>query len=253
MCKESTFLNVDFIFKKKDNNLYMYSCLVGSIQKNGVFMKRSFERILFVIGMGIVFLGNFLPVVNVNAAGEDEYEDEEYLEEDDEIEESNEYSDDVATYSNDEATDSEAEGTEDAVAESDMADTTEATVEEDALADLTEESSDEEEAPEEPDYKNVFGAAVYYNEPGTAQISTFMVIVWLASLAGIITFLLVKHAAGDVVSWLVGAAFGIAAIVAISSEHSCSMFAWASVGAYVILVGYIVALVGIVKNAIKTK
>lgn len=251
MCKESTFLNVDFIFKKKDNNLYMYSCLAGSIQKNGVFMKRSFERILFVVGMGIVFLGNFLPVVNVNAAGEDE----EYLEEDDddEIEESNEYSDDVATYSNDEATDSEAEGTEDAVAESDMVDTTEPEVVEDAVADSTEDSSDAEEVADEPDFKNVFGAAVYYNESGTAQISTFIVIVWLASLAGIITFLLVKNAAGDVVSWLVGASFGIAAIVAISSELSCSMFGWASVGTYVILVGYIVSLVGIIKNAIKVK
>src|SRR5574344_914626 len=55
---------------------------------------------------------------------------------------------------------------------------------------------------------SLFTAGVYFNEPGTAFISTFLYIVWLASIAGVIVFFTSHFILSDFITWLIGCGFG---------------------------------------------
>lgn len=100
---------------------------------------------------------------------------------------------------------------------------------------------------------NVFTGAAYFNQPGIAYISTFMVIVWLAALAGIILYFLSDFMVGDFVAWLVGAAFGVAQTVAMCLycvDNEYGLFSWIFAGSFVVFVGMTLALVGLILQAI---
>jgi len=102
--------------------------------------------------------------------------------------------------------------------------------------------------------KNVFGAAAVLNyaEPdaGYAFNATFIIIVWLMSIAAIASFVFSANFVVDVLVWLIGAGFGIASMITLPSFVEVSMFSYMSVGSYIIFVGWTVALVGWVLSAI---
>ena len=55
--------------------------------------------------------------------------------------------------------------------------------------------------------KNVFGAASYFNKAPSAYNSTFIVITWLCSIAGIALFFCTKTIVGDIIVTLLALAF----------------------------------------------
>lgn len=102
---------------------------------------------------------------------------------------------------------------------------------------------------------NVFSGAAFFNQPGIAYISTFMVIVWLAALAGIIVYFLTNFMVGDFVAWLVGAGFGAAHAIAmcmylVENYEELGMLSWLYVGSFVTCAGFTTALVGLILQAI---
>ncbi len=102
---------------------------------------------------------------------------------------------------------------------------------------------------------NVLSGAAFFNQPGIAYISTFMVLVWLAALAGVILYFVSNFMVGDFVAWIVGAAFGVAHTVAMcmymtENYEELGTFSWIFVGSFIVCVGYTVALVGLVFQAI---
>ncbi|MBQ7158030.1 MAG: hypothetical protein IJS09_01205 [Treponema sp.] len=100
---------------------------------------------------------------------------------------------------------------------------------------------------------NVFQGASFFNEPGIAYISTFMVIVWLAALAGVVLYFVTDFMVADFIAWLVGAAFGIAHTVSMclySVENEYSLFGWIFIGSIIAFVGMTLALVGLILQAI---
>ena len=100
---------------------------------------------------------------------------------------------------------------------------------------------------------NIITAAGYYNQPGIAYITTFIVIVWLAALAGIILYFVTDVVIADFIAWLIGAAFGIANAIAMClycAENEYAVFGWVFVGSFVVFVGMTLALVGLVLQAI---
>ncbi len=100
---------------------------------------------------------------------------------------------------------------------------------------------------------NVFTGASAYNIPGYAYLATFLVVGWLASIAGIALFFITHTIVGDVVVWLIGCGFGIAELVSLFLYYEELPFLHMSAGAYVIIVGWIVALVGTVLGAAHIK
>lgn len=102
---------------------------------------------------------------------------------------------------------------------------------------------------EDEGVKNVFSAAVYFNQPGIAYISTFVVIVWLAALAGIILYFITDFVVGDFLAWLVGAAFGIAATITLSLETLENPFGYMFIGSYLTFIGYTASLVALILEA----
>ncbi len=99
---------------------------------------------------------------------------------------------------------------------------------------------------------NVFTAAGAFNQGGIAQISTFVVIVWLAALAEIVIFFCVKSIIADYVTWLFAACFGLAELVVlISEDYGClgNPFSFMFVGSYVAFIGMTLALVGLIFQA----
>ncbi|MBQ9281180.1 MAG: hypothetical protein IJ207_03165 [Treponema sp.] len=111
--------------------------------------------------------------------------------------------------------------------------------------------------------KNVFGAASYFNKAPSAYNATFIVIVWLCSIAGIVLFFITKTIIGDIIVTLLALAFEIASVVSIAPSLSdifgayssfypqpvLPFFGYTSVGGYLVLLGIIVAIVGSVLGA----
>jgi hypothetical protein len=123
----------------------------------------------------------------------------------------------------------------------------------------------------EKDYKtetnsfNLFGAVEVLNQagldygdvdyvPGTAFNATFLVIVWLCSIAGIVLFFIAKSIIGDVVVILIAVAFGLASTFTIPLALSVApIVGYYSVGGYFVLIGILVSLVGTVLGAAHVK
>ena len=111
--------------------------------------------------------------------------------------------------------------------------------------------------------KNVFGAAAYFNKAPSAYNATFIVIVWLCSIAGIALFFLTKTIIGDILVTLLALAFGIASIISIApaltdifgaytsfySSPVVPFFGYTTVGGYLVLVGLLAATAGSVLGA----
>ncbi len=103
-------------------------------------------------------------------------------------------------------------------------------------------------------FKNIFGAAVYFNYPGYAYISTFIVAMWLCSIAGIALFFITRTLVGDIVVCLLAIGFGIAALVSfpIYFGEDCTLaflFSFFVPGYYLVIVGFIVSIVASVLGA----
>ncbi len=117
------------------------------------------------------------------------------------------------------------------------------------------ENQDKVTYTEERTLKNIFGMAKFFNVAdsagGYAYNATFPVAMWLATIAGIIVFLCAESFVGDVLVWLVGAGFGLAATITIPKYLEVQpIFGYAAVGAYIVFVGWTIALVGIVLASI---
>ncbi|WP_294428491.1 hypothetical protein [uncultured Treponema sp.] len=111
--------------------------------------------------------------------------------------------------------------------------------------------------------KNIFGAASYLNRAPTAYNATFLVTVWLCTIAGIALFFITKSIIGDIIVTLIALAFGIASAIgtapALSDEFGAyagyyeeavtPFFGYASIGSYLVVIGLIAALVGSVLGA----
>ena len=111
--------------------------------------------------------------------------------------------------------------------------------------------------------KNVFGAAAYFNKAPSAYNSTFIIITWLCTIAGIVLFFITKTIIGDIIATLIALAFQLASIVSIapsltdpfgaySSIYTSSVtpfFGYTSVCGYLVIVGLIIAVVGSVLGA----
>jgi|GEM_PF-4127122 len=90
--------------------------------------------------------------------------------------------------------------------------------------------------------------------PGTAYNATFLVIVWLCSIAGIVLFFLTKTIIGDIVVVLLSIAFGLAATFSIPLTLSVApIIGYYSVGGYFVLVGVLVSLAGSILGAAHVK
>jgi hypothetical protein len=100
---------------------------------------------------------------------------------------------------------------------------------------------------------NLFTAGVYFNEPGTAFISTFLYAVWIASFAGVVVFFTSHFIVSDFVTWLIGFGFGIAAIITLWQELEVNPFGYMFIGSYVVFVGMAAALVGLILEAVNIK
>ena len=111
--------------------------------------------------------------------------------------------------------------------------------------------------------KNIFGAAVYFNQAPTAYNATFIVVVWLCTIAGIALFFLTKTIIGDIIVTLLALAFQLASIASIAPSFSNVMgaytsfysspvvpfFGYTTVGGYMVMIGLIVAVVGSILGA----
>ena len=108
---------------------------------------------------------------------------------------------------------------------------------------------------------NVFGAAEVFNQhgydygdydyaPGTAYNSTFLIIVWLCTIAGIVLFFITKTIVGDIIVVLLALAFGIASAITIPLTINVTpIVGYFSVGGYFVIIGLLVAIVGTVLGA----
>ena len=111
--------------------------------------------------------------------------------------------------------------------------------------------------------KNLFGAASYFNKAPSAYNATFIVIIWLCTIAGIALFFITKTIIGDIVSTLIALAFQLASVVSIapsltdpfgaySSLYTSAVtpfFGYTTVGGYLVVIGLLVAVVGCVLGA----
>ncbi|MDE7392512.1 MAG: hypothetical protein K2M90_08670, partial [Treponemataceae bacterium] len=96
---------------------------------------------------------------------------------------------------------------------------------------------------------NIFSGAVHFNQRGIAYISTFIVIVWLAALVGVILYFVGNFVVVDFIVWLIGAAFGIAHTVAMAMycyDNDYALFGWIFIGSCLAFVGMTAALVGLI-------
>ena len=115
--------------------------------------------------------------------------------------------------------------------------------------------------------KNVFGAASYFNKAPSAYNSTFIVITWLCSIAGIALFFCTKTIVGDIIVTLLALAFEIASVISIApaltdmfgaytkfyTSPVTPIFGYTSVGGYLVLAGIITAVAGSVLGAAHIK
>ena len=190
--------------------------------------ERSIDRVIFLAGMVFAFIGFIIPTVYVK--------------------------DEVA--SDDEQT--TVESTSSYSHESE---------EIDFLSDDLENDSDDLDFDDDVEtktyLKNIFGAASYLNRAPTAYNATFLVAVWLCTIAGIALFFITKSIIGDIIVTLIALAFGIASVIgtapALSDEFGAyagyyedaimPFFGYASVGSYFVVIGLVAALVGSVLGA----
>src|SRR5574344_1649314 len=100
---------------------------------------------------------------------------------------------------------------------------------------------------------NLFAAGVYFNEPGTAFISTFLYIVWLASLAGVVVFFTSHFIVSDFIAWLLACGNGIAGTITLWQELEVNPLGYMFIGSYVVFVGMTAALVGLILEAINIR
>lgn len=108
---------------------------------------------------------------------------------------------------------------------------------------------------------NLFGAVEVLNQsgvdygdfdyiPGTAYNATFIVIVWLCTIAGIVLFFLTKTIIGDVIVVLLAIAFGLASMFCVPITLNVPFITGSFfVGAYVSAIGIIIALAGTLLGA----
>lgn len=97
---------------------------------------------------------------------------------------------------------------------------------------------------------NIFGLAAAFNVAPYAYNATFLVIVWLCSIAGIVLFFTTKTIVGDIVTVLVGLGFAIASVITVPITFQVlPVVGYMTVGGYMVLVGWIVAIIGSVLGA----
>ena len=195
--------------------------------------ERSLDRVIFLAGMVLAFIGFIIPTVYVR----------------DELP------------ANEEAVEVSVSET---VAEDSY------DLEEDAY-DVLDASGEEEDDLEFGDeevetkvyLKNIFGAASYFNRSPVAYNATFLVVVWLCTIAGIALFFITKTIIGDIIATLIAIAFGIASVIGIPgaltdefgpfagyyTSEIVPFFGYASVGAYFVVIGLIAAVVASVLGA----
>ena len=111
--------------------------------------------------------------------------------------------------------------------------------------------------------KNIFGAAVYFNKAPSAYNATFLVTVWLCSIAGIALFFITKTIIGDIVVTLLAVSFGLASVISIAPSLSdmfgaytefytspvTPFFGYTTIGGYLVAAGILAALVGSILGA----
>ncbi len=97
---------------------------------------------------------------------------------------------------------------------------------------------------------NIFGLAAAFNVAPYAYNTTFLVIVWLCSIAGIVLFFTTKTIVGDIVTLLVGLGFAIASVITVPlTLHVLPVVGYMTVGGYFVLIGWVVAIIGAVLGA----
>lgn len=97
---------------------------------------------------------------------------------------------------------------------------------------------------------NIFGLAAAYNVAPHAYNATFLVIVWLCSIAGIVLFFVTRTIVGDIVTVLVGLGFAIASAITVPLTFNVlPIVGYMTVGGYLVLVGWILGIVGSVLGA----
>lgn len=101
---------------------------------------------------------------------------------------------------------------------------------------------------------NMFAAAKLLNEPGTAYNATFMVVVWLCSIAGIVSFFFTSSVMSEVLIWLIGAGFGIAELITLPAYCEVTpLVGTSAIGSYIVAVGWTLALVAVIIGAASVK
>lgn len=112
---------------------------------------------------------------------------------------------------------------------------------------------------------NLFGAVNVFNQtgkdygdfdyiPGTAHNATFLVVVWLCTIAGIVLFFVAKSIIGDIIVLLLAIAFGLAATFTIPLTLDVTFVTGSFfVGAYFVAIGLIASLVGTLLGAAHVK
>lgn len=97
---------------------------------------------------------------------------------------------------------------------------------------------------------NIFGICGALNVAPYAYNATFLVIVWLCSIAGIFLFLTTKTIVGDIVTVLLGLAFAIASAIAVPLTLKVFPVAgYMTIGGYLVLIGWILGIIGSVLGA----
>ena len=190
--------------------------------------ERSLDRVVFLAGMVLAFIGFIIPTVYVK----DEIQNEDAIEESVDSSSINDDFDEEYDYMSDTEGDDDLE-------------------------------FGDEEIETETHLKNIFGAASYFNRSPVAYNATFLVVVWLCTIAGIVLFFVSKTIIGDIIATLFAIAFGIASVIgiapALSDEYGAyagyyvdgvtPFFGYASVGSYFVVIGLILAAVGSVLGA----
>lgn len=97
---------------------------------------------------------------------------------------------------------------------------------------------------------NIFGLASAFNVAPHAYNATFLVIMWLCSIAGIVLFFITKTIVGDIVTVLLGLGFAIASAIMVPVTFGVfPIVGYMTIGGYMVLVGWILAIVGSVLGA----
>ena len=189
-------------------------------------LKKSTDRLLYLIGMAVTFLGLLIPYCRTTVL-ESVPVVRAVLE--------------TATVSDTPAQEADIEATELSADDTVIVDENSAEVEEVVATETIEI--------ERTAMLNIISGASYFNQPGVAYISTFIVIVWLAALVGVILYFAGNFVVVDFIVWLIGAAFGIAHTIAMAMycyDNDYALFGWIFIGSCLAFVGMTVALVGLI-------